>query len=389
MSRLHLFIGHHKTGSTSLQHYLATNIGQLAKNGILYPHVDMLSILRARESQSSLADSKDSSKLNARIKALGQTKNYIEPHNALAFRMLSDATGCPMPNWHQGTPTSSQVMLDLIREQIEDREPEDILLISEVLGNFGASGKGLCEKLISQLETNERYLTCILRRPDDYIVSWYGQELCFGYKKMGSLQQRLRNTYINSIHIRYDWMLTDWIEKGNLARLCIEDYRNVLLAGGTISWMIERLQAETDAKLAEEQMHVWANTSLHPALFNPVRHCNHVLTRKESAGLVELLKQEISTLSLPPAARVEALGIEARELIYRLWVPINKVLGGFVGRPEFFGDLESILDLREYRSEEIERNAVNNILYKLGDAISAAQREALADWLSDDKTSRL
>ena len=72
------FIGHHKTGSTALQTYLANNYLTLLRQGILYPAVD---------AEGSAANLAAAIKGRDDMVNLGRM-NVREPHNALAFRIL-------------------------------------------------------------------------------------------------------------------------------------------------------------------------------------------------------------------------------------------------------------------------------------------------------------
>lgn len=388
MSRLHLFIGHHKTGSTSLQSHLARRAGELAKIGVLYPHVDLVSILRTNGAQSCSSYTQTNGRLRKRIQLLKENKNYLEPHNALAFRMLSEATGCAMPAWHQGVPESSKAMLELVNEQMEDLKPDDLLIISEVLGNFGTCKKNLCQKLMSSLNTREANLLCILRKPDDYLVSWYGQELCFGYKQMGRLGQRIANSYVNSIHLRYDWMLEQWMRDSRFNSIIIEDYRNVNLMGGTVSWFNSTCTTQTSLRPDTSDETTRANPSLHPIFFEAVRFCNLKLGRVDSAQLVAAIKQVTPRLNLPSTKTVEVLGLEARELIYRTFLPVNRTLGRMVGRDEFFVDIESILEQKENQADRLGCQFVSLLLEQHEDLITQVQRDALAEWLEEDSKRR-
>ena len=93
-----IFMGHHKVGSSSLQRFLATNWLRLARDGVLYPSVEAQGLAR------NLAESLQ----GAPLEAPGSV-NIREPHNALAFKLIAEATGAAVPEWHPKLPSASQM----------------------------------------------------------------------------------------------------------------------------------------------------------------------------------------------------------------------------------------------------------------------------------------
>lgn len=387
--KLHLFIGHHKSGSTSIQHHLAVNSQPLLKRGYLYPFADLISILCSRCGfpSGSMPDGMRS-ELQKRIQDFCNHKDFLEPHNGLAFIMLREVLGCEVPAWHKGLPSSSDEIFSLIHEQTAESNAHTLLIASEVLANFSAAGKGLVSHLMQGLPAAEIFVHAILRRPDDYLHSWYCQELCFGYPRMGSLPQRLRNRYLSSIHVDYELMLKDWVHIHDGSHVNLADYRDVRLGNGSVAWFLKAVGLdEPDQNNAHESS--WANPSLHPAYVNLVRHSNTVLDRKQAIGLTRELKTLGPTDGLPPPGQVELLGRISRQLLFERFAPINCYLGSLVHRPLFFPDLNEMITERPLALSDVEADAAIIAQKCLGDRLSPDQRELLDDWVRGTGITRL
>ena len=72
------FIGHHKTGSTALQSYLASHYLALLQAGILYPAVESKGVANNLKILLHRQEDTDPTDLNIR-----------EPHNALGSRLIN------------------------------------------------------------------------------------------------------------------------------------------------------------------------------------------------------------------------------------------------------------------------------------------------------------
>ncbi|NBB97279.1 MAG: hypothetical protein GVY34_03785, partial [Alphaproteobacteria bacterium] len=134
--RVTCHIGHHKTGTTSLQTFLSQNSHRLAQTGILYPWTDFEGAAHAVSKATGAGDRKAVLPFNIR-----------EPHNALAFRMLSDALpGWKVPPHHPNLPHSRQMLL-AVANQMAALEPKEVVLCSEVMSHFGKSATGQITRL--------------------------------------------------------------------------------------------------------------------------------------------------------------------------------------------------------------------------------------------------
>lgn len=386
--KLNLFIGHHKSGSSSIQRYLAINSQLLIEKGFLYPFADLISILCAQHTSLHNTTPATPGSLQARINALANGKNFLEPHNGLAFTLLHEATGSAIPPWHAGLPTSSEEIFRLLHEQLEASEAHTLLIASEVLANFSAVDNGLILRLLKQLPPGERRLLAILRRPDDYLHSWYCQELCFGYPRMATLAERLDNVYLESIHVNYALMLRGWIESNAFDDLELRNYRDLRANGGSVQWFLESV-CLGGTTLANNRHETWANPSLHPAFANLARKANTELPQRQALDLIRMLKQLGTTDGLPPAANVELLGSSGRHMLCEHFEPINTYLGKLVGVPRFFSDSNKMTDLRPLLLHEIEPEAAQIAANRLGTQLTFRQRMLLEDWANGSGITKL
>jgi len=124
--KLVIFIGHFKTGSSSIQSFLSSNFLRLLQAGILYPSVEsqgaawnMRAMMRGRDESTA-----------------GKSLNIIEPHNALALRLKNEEDGHGMPSYYPHPPSGFQ-MLELLENQISELAPNAVVLCSEVFSLFG------------------------------------------------------------------------------------------------------------------------------------------------------------------------------------------------------------------------------------------------------------
>lgn len=386
--KTHVFIGHHKTGSTSIQRHLAVNSQGFIERGYLYPFADLTSILCSKCSFYWRDPGAPASPLKERINAIANSKNFLEPHNGLAFVMLKEAMGLDVPEWHVGLPRSSTEIFSLVADQVVDSGAHTLLIASEVLANFGKANQGLVQRLLHGLPAEERNLHVILRRPDDYLHSWYRQELCFGYPRMGSLCERLRNCYLNSIHFDYRLMLREWAESNAFLQLDIRDYRDLRNCGGSVNWFLDAVGASALSQ-EEENGTDWANISLHPAFVNLVRRGNTHLPRKQALDLTRILKTLGPCDELAPAKDVELIGADGRKLLLERFDPINRYLGTLVSRPVFFADVEEMALQSPIPLAAAEAVAARVALERLSGQLTPRQLELLESWALSVGVTRL
>ena len=284
-----------------------------------------------------------------------------------------------VPPWHGGLPANSAEMFKLLQEQLEESNAHTVVIASEVFANFGAVGKALVARLLEDLPEGERSLHVILRRPDDYLHSWYAQELCFGYPRMGTLAQRLKNVYLDSIHVDYCLMLNDWIQSRSFSATYLTDYRKVKSLGGSIPWFLQAVGLSS-IDLGGDSKSTWVNPSLHPGFVNLVRHSNTVLPRHQAQHLISLLKKIGPADGLPPPSEVELLGTASRQLLYERFMSVNNYLGNLVKQPLFFLDAEAMREQRPIPLKAIETAAASIALDRVVSQLSPRQLEVVIGW---------
>lgn len=195
-------IGHHKTGTTTLQTFLAQNSHRLLQAGILYPWVEMQGAAHALAKAIGEGDRQEILPFNIR-----------EAHNALAFRMLADT----LPNWevpqyHHNLPPSRQMLLAL-SSQINSLQPQSIVLCSEVMSHFGKIARPQIPRLRQGgLGEAEKFtLWCTLRRPDEQLVSWHGQQVRFGQSPI-PLSDVEHGLNLRWLHVDYRGVIEPWLQ---------------------------------------------------------------------------------------------------------------------------------------------------------------------------------
>lgn len=344
--RLILYIGHHKVGSTSLQQFLAVNSVALAQRGVLYPATesDGLSYMLACSLKGSEGFDKTLS-INAR-----------EPHNSLAFRMLSSrARGnrWRMPAFLPDIPALPQ-MRAFLRNQKAYLRPHTLLICSEVLANFGKVAPDLIDELYDLLEAKPSELYCALRRPDDYLVSWHGQRLKFG-QKIPRLSEGGAEAYFNTVHFDYRMMLAPWVERSPGARLHLRPYEEIIAAGGSVVDFTRTVSVDFgDCRMPAQD----ANPSIPSAALEIARRGNEVLPPRSAQVLRRALIEMRKNKAVPGNAEVELFGAPARAAMAEAFAPIEAYLETLTGRRPFFRDLETLRVPRPIPEDEANREVL-------------------------------
>lgn len=320
--RLCLFIGHHKVGSTALQDFLWRNAARLLEAGILYPAVESEGLARlARQIQTG--EEPDPVPMNAR-----------EAHNALAFRMLHEAVGYPIPPWHPNLPGVAQ-MGQAIASQIRSFAPRTVILCAEVFANFGALAPRLIGDLGGFFEGAEVSLHCTLRRPDQYLASWHGQRLRFG-ARLEPLRKGGLAPYLGTIHADYRLMLEPWIEGFPGARLSLRNYAEVLAVGGSVADFLSEARLDLPPAVATRLLpERRSNESLHPALLEFARVGALRLPPSAAAQLTGALLTPLPGLILPPKDEIELFGRANRQRLLDAFRGSDGWLRARGGRPFF------------------------------------------------------
>ncbi len=319
--KLLLYIGHHKVGSTSLQAFFSQNWLALARAGILYPGVEA----------EGFADHLQRG-LNGRDSRALPPVNVREPHNALAFRMMSSVTKKPMPPYHRNLPALGQ-MLKALRQQVRQMAPQTVVICSEVMANFGPLAPQLIDQLKAEFPQAEFELYCALRRPDQYLASWHGQRLKFGHK-VKALNDGGARAYEKGIHFNYKALLEPWIQRFPEARIHVRNYADVLAAGGSVEDFTRTVGMALPAGLQQPER---TNPSLPYASYEIMRRANHVLARPDQLELRKYLLK--SARKLPANTEVELFGAALRAELAEAFAATDRYLSQFAAGGAFFADL--------------------------------------------------
>ncbi|SMY09318.1 hypothetical protein [Flavimaricola marinus] len=339
-----LFIGHHKVGSSALQSYLAQNAVALLRQGVLYPAVEALGFERL-----SSGDVDD-------IEPWLLPPNLREAHNALAFSMIHDHNGSPVPPLHSDLPSTDE-MLALIQRQVDLFNPEVMVLAAEVFSHFGNINCNLIKRLTGAFPGAEIQLSATLRRVDDYLISWHGQRLRFG-QKVRALPGGALSHYVKTIHFDYRKMLQGWVATLPEAPLTLRTYAEVMAAGGSVKDFMAQaglpMPAPSGTDRGEERR---INAGLHRALIEIARQGNATLSPQDAADMFRVLLQIGPELDLPLSPQIELYGAAARTRLVNQFVPVNDWLVKLVDRP-VFADLDQMGHLRDVPEFEANKAAL-------------------------------
>lgn len=340
-----LYFGHHKVGSTALQAYLARNMLTLLQNGILYPAVESQGLSHLLKHALAPKQTPDLSCMNLR-----------EPHNALAFRMLASRTNGKTPSWH-GTLPQMPAMLRALRHQIEVFQPHTVVLCSEVFSNFGPQHPDLIEVLQKQFPQAEFELYCALRRPDDYMTSWFGQRLRFG-QKLKPLSGGTALDDTRTIHFDYQKMVAPWHSAFQGATLHLRNYADILAAGGSVEDFTTQVGCAFPKGLSHKGP---SNPGLPRASFEILRRANHTLEPAQAKLLLRLCLENSKSFGSSPNTDIEVFGAELRQTLTDKFAPINAYLGALVGKDMFFPDLEDMRSPRPISLDQATQDALAHI----------------------------
>lgn len=332
-------IGHHKTGTTTLQTFLSQNSHRLLQNGIMYPWTESEGASHAVAKAMSLGDRKEILPFNIR-----------EAHNALAFRILSDALpGWKVPPYHAHLPHSSQMMY-MLWNQIEVLNPKTIVLCSEVMSHFGKIAPDQIGRMRTQAfgKAEEFVLWCTLRRPDEQLVSWHGQQLRFG-ESPAPLSNADHGMNLHGLHVDYRGVIEPWLNQIPEAIPALRPYRDVIAAGGSVEDFIKGtgLPWPTDLLPANTM-----NVSFKPAVISLLRLANKNLPPEDAIKLRKSTSFFTNGMHLPSNSEVEFFGAAQRARLAAHFAPIHHWLSMTIGRAAFFDDIAEMEQCRPISERE-------------------------------------
>jgi hypothetical protein len=363
--RVILFIGQHKVGSSALQSYLAKNAASLLDQGILYPAVETQGMQRLEKSQGYRRFLQ-----RFAMSQKGQLHmNISEAHNALAFSMMSDVTGKPVPTFHTDLP-DTQKMIENIQNQIIRYKPHTVILAAEVFSAFGNLEKPPITRLLSVFPSVDLTITATLRRVDDHLVSWHGQRLRFGEAPPRLSEGRIHD----GIQFNSRKLLEPWIETCTGATWSLRNYTDVMTSGGSVPdfFHVNRLPLNKNYKTK-----LSINKGLHRALMEIARRGNAELTEQLRITLFQTLLKIGPQLDLPNAKDIEMFGTEVRAKLYARYTPIHDYISHFSGHT-FFPNLYEMLSPRPVPEAMASSSALDQIRMRH----HAAFPIELFEWLS-------
>lgn len=321
-----LYIGHHKTGSTSLQAFLSQNSNSLLKNGILYPYVERQGALMAG-AKRLFGDRLGAGPINVR-----------EAHNALAFRLISEISmDRPMPKFHHHIPPSAQIF-KTIQAQVERHDPQVLILCAEVFSNFGTLDPELINRLRDAFPTAEFEIYLGLRRPDEHLIAWQSQKLAFG-NILAQLSDPNHYFGLYNIHFNFYALLAPWFTRFPTAKLVLRPYSDILLSGGSAKDFMNNVGADFPADLRPAPNR---NPSLPNALMEVARRANAQLTPDMAKSVRRSLHRAARVITVPKNADVEMFGPENRGFILKYFTPTHTYLNDLTGSTSFFPDYDEI-----------------------------------------------
>lgn len=321
-----LYIGHHKTGSTSLQTFLSQNSNRLLKSGILYPHVERQGAVLAG-AKRLFGDRLGAGPINVR-----------EAHNALAFRLISElSVGRTMPDYHRHIPSSTQVF-ETIQAQIKRHGPKVLILCAEVFSNFGSLDPKLIDQLRDAFPNAEFEIYLGLRRPDQHLIAWQSQKLAFGEV---STQLSDPGYYFGlyNIHFNYYALLAPWYTRFSTAKLTLRPYSDILRSGGSSLDFMQNVGADFPTGLRPAPKR---NPSLPNAMMEIARRANQQLAPDMAKSVRRILRRAVQEITVPKNADVEMFGAKNRTFILEYFTPTHAYLNDLTDSDSFFPDYDEV-----------------------------------------------
>ncbi|MBL3675506.1 hypothetical protein [Paracoccus aerius] len=327
--KLVIFIGHFKTGSTSIQSFLSSNYLALLEAGILYPSVESqglsrnLAVVRAGRDQSTAGDG----------------LNIIEPHNALALRLKNEEDGHGVPSYYPAAPSGFQ-MMQFLHNQIEELKPNSVILCSEVFALLGMTPQRAgVERLARRFAQYDVTIYCNLRRPDEYLSSWHRQRLKFGAKLLPLSGEGLQE-YLDSAHFQQAKMIEGWIKDHfPKARLIVRNFAEVKASGGSVVDFMRNAGIVFPANL---QIPKDQNPSVPSAFAEIGRRSILELNAALSKEIVQWLVTARRRVRHPGDSEVEMYGAKNRAVMATRFAEVAASLDRLTGRNPFYPDLRDI-----------------------------------------------
>lgn len=305
--KVFLHIGYYKTGSTALQHFLDINRPALRECGICYPTA-------GRPAND-----------------LGAVGSRLPQLSVLSLGLL-ESVGAHMPAWYSVGKNREPDVYDAAQQwrevcaEIKAADTDLAILSSEEFVRFGEVDRAheLVRFVQQQLCDFDVSIVCYLRRPDNYLVSWYNQLI-----KIGIAVQRLRLTvdrFIPTIHVDFMKALRPWVDVFGQERIIIRNYEPIRSnRNGILHDFIETIGATIE--LNAFKLDVAANLSIPNALVELKRLSNHFAPPPHDGRKANQALQFIAShWDLPKDSEIEMLDAKNRFALYKAFEPIHKEL---------------------------------------------------------------
>lgn len=360
--KLVIFIGHFKTGSTSIQSFLSGNFLRLLQAGILYPSVESQGVAHNMRTMMNGSDKS----------TIGLSLNITEPHNALALRLKTEEDNHGVPHYYPNLPSGFQ-MLELIGNQISTLRPNAMVLCSEVFALFGLTRDHAgIKRLANRFSGHDVSIYCNLRRPDEYLSSWHRQRLKFG-AKLERLSENGLQEYIDSAHIQQAKMIEPWLKYFPKANLILRNFDEVKAAGGSVHDFIAQsgLPFPSQLPLPKDQ-----NPSVPSAFAEVGRRANQELPRELADPLITWLTRAGAVVPHSSDHEVEMFGPMNRRILLDTFRPVAEHLDRLAGRDDFYKDIEAFGRSNPQSDIDAARQALPAL-------IEDARRHGLADQTQD------
>lgn len=385
--KAYFHIGHHKTGTTSLQAFLSRNAPVLRRHAIHYPWVETqgaamatAAALAGRGYYLTLLPGL----LRRRLRRTGPDMdpaaarapqslpiNVREAHNALAFRMLHDRLGWRVPGYHRDLPHSRQMLIGL-GHQIAQLRPRHLVLCSEVMSHFGPSAPDQIARLRDAVQTRDITLWCTLRRPDEQAASWHGQLIRFGQAPRPlSAPDGLNLTWL---HFDYRRVVEPWLQALPEGRPVLRPYDRVMAEGGSVEDFLRHSGIDFPRRLIPAPT---MNVSLPPAALALLREANARLPAEEARDFAHRVMALTGDMKLPSSRQVEMFGPANRARMFTAFAPIHDWLTQTAGGGAFFSDLDQMLVCRPIPEAEALRDLLDRLAPLAGEFPQGPQRDFL------------
>ncbi|MEX3314051.1 hypothetical protein [Sulfitobacter sp. PS-8MA] len=364
--KLVIFIGHFKTGSSSLQRFFCRNYVSLLNAGILYPSVESQGMSR---NMAALRQGHDFGNMEVGL-------NISEPHNALALRLKNEEDGHDVPGYYPNLPSGFQ-MFENLQAQIAALSPNVVILCSEVFALFGLTAElKSIKRIANRFSQHDVTIYCNLRRPDHHISSWHRQRLKFG-EKLAPLRQDAFRHYLATAHFKQDEMIQGWKDHFPNGKLVVRNFADVKSAGGSVADFMTHCGAEFPEGLENPGDF---NLSVPSAFAEIGRLALHELGQERGCALVSWLIAASSYVDHVKESDVEMFGSINRELIANNFSQTHEKISEIAGVDQFYSDIESFAQQRSVSDVDAARAALPGLR---AHAKNSQLAEDLISWLED------